>query len=111
VATGLYATTRFTVLADVYPDRAATAIGISPSAGNVGTVLLPVALGGAAAALGWRAGFGAAIPLFAAAAVGLWLAVPGRTSAAGSDGDGGTAGRRPTRGGRRPRRPGACLPP
>jgi len=88
IATGLYATTRFTVLADVYPDRAATAIGISSSAGNVGTVLLPVAVGGAAAAFGWRAGFGAAIPLFAAATVGLWLAVPGRTSPAGADGTG-----------------------
>jgi MFS family permease len=79
-ATGLYATTRFTVLTDVYAERAATALGVSSAAGNVGTALFPVGAGAVAAAVGWRAGFAAATPLFALAAVGLWFAVPERTS-------------------------------
>lgn len=79
-AAGIYATTRFTVLVDVYPEQAATATGFCSAAGNVGTVLLPAAAGLLAAALSWRVGFVAAAPLFAAAAIGLWLTVPSRTS-------------------------------
>lgn len=80
VGTGIYATTRFTSLSDIYPERSATAIGISSAAGNVGTVLLPAGAGALAAAMTWRAGFAAVIPLFAVAAVGIWVAVPARTS-------------------------------
>lgn len=83
-ATGIYATTRFTALADIYPDRAATAIGLSSAAGNVGTVLLPAAAGLLAAAANWRIGFAAAVPFFAVAAIGLWFTVPARTSGQGS---------------------------
>ncbi|WP_168216044.1 MFS transporter [Halorussus marinus] len=79
-ATGVYATTRFTSLADVYPDRTATAMGVSSAAGNLGTVLLPAGAGVVAGAASWRLGFAAATPLFALAAVGLWVAVPARTS-------------------------------
>lgn len=79
-ATGIYATTRFTSLSDVYPNRTATAMGLSSAAGNVGTVLLPAGAGLLAAAASWRVGFAAAVPLFALAAVGLWLAVPAHTS-------------------------------
>ena len=79
-ATGVYATTRFTSLSDIYPDRTATAIGLSSAAGNVGTVLLPAAAGLLAAAASWRVGFAAAVPFFALAAVGLWFTVPARTS-------------------------------
>lgn len=83
-ATGAYATTRFTSLTDVYPERAATATGICSAAGNVGTVLLPAAAGVLAAAVTWRTGFAAAIPLFGVATVGLWFSVPARTSGEGS---------------------------
>jgi MFS family permease len=80
VATGAYATTRFTSLTDVFPERAATATGVCSAAGNFGTVLLPAGAGVLAAAATWRAGFAAAIPLFAVATVGLWYTVPARTS-------------------------------
>lgn len=80
IATGSYATTRFTSLTDVYPERAATATGICSAAGNVGTVLLPAGAGLLAAAASWRVGFAAAVPLFAVAALGIWVAVPARTS-------------------------------
>jgi MFS family permease len=79
-ATGVYATTRFTSLADIYPDRTATAMGVSSAAGNLGTVLLPAGAGVVAGAASWRLGFAAATPLFALAAVGLWVTVPARTS-------------------------------
>lgn len=79
-AAGIYATTRFTVLVDVYPEQAATATGFCSAAGNVGTVLLPAAAGLLAAAISWRVGFVAAAPLFALAAIGLWLTVPSHTS-------------------------------
>ena len=83
-ATGAYATTRFTSLTDVYPDRAATATGICSAAGNVGTVLLPAGAGVLAAVATWRTGFAAATPLFVVATLGLWATVPARTSGSGS---------------------------
>lgn len=83
-ATGIYATTRFTVLVDVYPKQAATATGICSATGNVGTVVLPAAAGLLAAVLSWRWGFVAVAPLFAATAIGLWVTVPDRTSSEAS---------------------------
>lgn len=80
LATGLYATTRFTVVTDVYPDRDATALGLTSAAGNVGTAVLPVVAGALAAAVGWRVGFGFAIPAFLVTTVGLWVVVPRVTS-------------------------------
>lgn len=80
LATGLYATTRFTVVTDVYPDRDAMALGLTSAAGNVGTVVLPVLAGFLAAAAGWRVGFGFAVPAFLATTVGLWFVVPRTTS-------------------------------
>ncbi|WP_255197803.1 MFS transporter [Halorarius litoreus] len=83
VGTGLYSTPRMTVLSDVYPRAAATAIGVSQAAGNVGTAALPVVAGLlAATALGWRGGIGFAALPFAAVVAGLWLTVPRRTSSA-----------------------------
>lgn len=84
VATGLYSTTRFTVLTDTYPERAGTALGVSNAVGNVGSVTLPLAAGVIAVVAGWRAAFLAAIPLFALAAIGLRASVPRRTSGRGS---------------------------
>lgn len=80
LGTGLFATTRFTVLADVYPERGGTAIGISSAAGNLGTAVIPVVASVLAAYVGWRWGFGFAIPLLAIAGVWLWFVVPRRTS-------------------------------
>lgn len=79
-ATGTYATTRFTALTDLFPERAATAIGLSSAAGNAGTVLLPAGAGLLAAAASWRMGFAGVIPLFGLAAVGLWITVPPYTA-------------------------------
>lgn len=76
VATGLYGTTRITVISATYDRVEATAIGVSQAAGNVGNVLLSAGAGLVAAAAGWRWGFGALVPLFLACAAGLWLAVP-----------------------------------
>lgn len=87
VGNGLYGTTRVTVLSDTYDEMETTAISISQSAGNVGNAVLPVVAGGAAAALGWRMGFGFMVPLFAVVAVGAWLVVPVRTSAPAGEGE------------------------
>ena len=87
IGTGLYATTRVTVLSDVYPERSGTAIGVCSGAGNVGTMTLPAVGGFIAAGVGWRLGFGFALPLYLAILVGLWLVVPNRTSASAGDSD------------------------
>lgn len=80
IGVGLYGTTRVTVLVDVYPRRAGTAMGINQAAGNVGTSLLPAAAGVLAVALSWRWGFGLLVPLFLLTVVGLWITVPEVTS-------------------------------
>lgn len=80
LATALYGPTRFTVLTDLFPDDSGSAVGLTMAAGNVGNAALPVAATAVAGALTWRFGFGAFIPCFAVAAVGLRVAVPSRTS-------------------------------
>jgi MFS family permease len=76
LATGLYGTTRITIVAATYDRMAATAIAVSQAAGNVGNVVLSAGAGAVAAWLGWRWGFGGLVPLIGLGAVGLWLAVP-----------------------------------
>lgn len=80
IGVGLCGTTRVTVLADVYPRSAGTAIGINQAAGNVGTTLLPAIAGIVAVSLSWRWGFGMLVPLFLLAVIGLWIVVPETTS-------------------------------
>ena len=80
LGTGLFTTTRFTVLNDVFPERGATAIGLTASAGSLGSTVLPVAAGFLAAAVSWRAGFWLLFPLYAVTVVGLWRSIPARTS-------------------------------
>jgi Sugar phosphate permease len=80
LATALYGPTRFTVLTDIYPDQSGSAIGLSMAAGNVGNAVFPVVAAAVAGLIGWRAGFGVFVPLFALVAVGLWVLVPARTS-------------------------------
>lgn len=86
---GLYATTRFTVLSDVYPDNDGVALGASAAAGNVGTALLPVVAAQVALLVGWRYGFGLAAPLLVVVALALRATVPARTSATGDRGGSG----------------------
>lgn len=85
VGVGLCGTTRVTVLVDVYPRRAGTAIGINQAAGNVGTSVLPVIAGILAVTFSWRWGFGLLVPLFLLTVVGLWITVPQTTSMSSAD--------------------------
>lgn len=80
LTTGLFATTRFTVISDIYPEHDSTALGLTASAGNLGAALLPVIAGFIAAVATWRLGFGVTIPLFIIVVIGLWRVVPKRTS-------------------------------
>lgn len=83
VGTGLYGTPRVTVLSAVYPERDGTAIGICSAAGNVGTTVLPVLAAVITAAVGWRYGFGFALPLLVLGLALIWWFVPsdaGRTA-------------------------------
>ena len=86
LGTGLYGTTRITVLSAVYDRMETTAISVSQAAGNVGNVVLPASAGVVSVYLGWRWGFGVLLPVLVVAAAGLWIAVPQRSSASdGSD--------------------------
>jgi MFS family permease len=86
--TGLYGTPRITVLADVYPDRAATAISVSSAVGNVGNAAFPVIATILTSLFAWRIGVGASLPGFVLLAGWLWVVVPARTSPReGVDGD------------------------
>ena len=88
LGTGLYGTTRVTILSDVYPDNRTTAVSFSQAAGNVGNALLPVLSGVVAVWFGWRAGFGYLLPLFFVVIAGIAVYVPARTSAEPEDGTG-----------------------
>jgi MFS family permease len=79
VGSGLFSTTRMTVLSDVYPAVSGTAIGLSQAVGNVGTTLLPVLAGVVAVTAGWRGGLAMLVlPVFVTV-VALWRVVPRRT--------------------------------
>ncbi|MFB6300152.1 MAG: MFS transporter [Halobacteriales archaeon] len=80
LGTGLYATTRFTVISDVFPDRDGTALGFTSSAGNLGATALPVLAGVLAVGFGWRAGFAVLVPGFLIVLVALRRFIPARTS-------------------------------
>lgn len=77
---GLFATPRFTVLSDIYPEQDGTALGVSAAAGNIGNAGLPVIAAVITSYIGWRFGFGFMIPLFLLVGLGLWITVPKRTS-------------------------------
>lgn len=74
--TGIYGTSRVTVLSNAYPDNDSTAIGVSQAAGNVGNAVFPVVAGVASAYVGWRLGLGFLAPLLVVVTVGLWLTIP-----------------------------------
>nr|WP_049941803.1 MFS transporter [Haloterrigena turkmenica] len=82
--TALYGVARFTILSDVFPNNAGTAVGVTMAAGEVGNAALPLAAGAIATTLAWQFGFGLAAPVFLLVAGLLWAVVPGRTSGEGS---------------------------
>ncbi len=82
LGTGLYGTSRVTILSDVYPDNRTTAVSFSQASGNVGNAVLPVIGGFVAAVFGWRIGFGYLVPAFVLVVGGIVLYLPKRTSAA-----------------------------
>lgn len=89
VSTGLYATPRITVLSDVYPERAGTAIGVNAAAGNFGNAVIPLIATVVTGVFAWRVGVGVALPWFVLLVVGFQLVVPFRTSSRlERDGDG-----------------------
>lgn len=82
IGTGLYGTSRVTVISDTFSDWATTAISITQATGNLGNVILPVIAGLVSVALGWRMGFAYLVPMFVVAAVGIRIFLPKRTSTA-----------------------------
>jgi MFS family permease len=80
LGTGLYGTTRLTVISAVYDRMETTAISVSQAAGNVGNVALSAGAGVVSVYLGWRWGFGYLLPGLLLSAVGLWVFVPRRAS-------------------------------
>ncbi len=82
LGTGLYATPRVTAIADIYPERAATALGINQAFGNLGNTVLPVAAAVVTGWYTWRVGLGMALPAFFLVVAGLSLVVPRRTGTA-----------------------------
>jgi MFS family permease len=77
---GLYATTRATVLSDIYPERSGTAMGFIQAFGNVGTTVLPPIAGFLTVLVSWRLGIGFLLPIVVVVVIALWLVVPARTS-------------------------------
>lgn len=77
---GAFAPLRFTILSDIYSDREKTAHGITFAIGDVGTTVLPVVMGGLAAAFFWRLGIGFALPAVLVLVVALWWVVPKTTA-------------------------------
>jgi len=92
VGTGLYGTTRITVLSATYDRMETTAISVSQSAGNVGNVVLPASAGAVGAYLGWRGGFGVLLPLMLVSAAGVWYVLPPRSDAESGESVGETMG-------------------
>jgi MFS family permease len=80
LGTGLYGTTRLTVISAVFDRTETTAISLSQAAGNVGNVVLSAGAGVVGVYLGWRWGFGYLLPGLLLSAVGLWVFVPRRAS-------------------------------
>ncbi|MDY6778615.1 MAG: MFS transporter [Candidatus Nanohaloarchaea archaeon] len=76
--TALYGTTRITVLSDVFEDDTA-AQGILSSAGNLGSLVLPL-IAGFVASMGWRYGFLWLVPFYLLALAGLYRWMPHTTS-------------------------------
>ena len=77
-STAIFGPARFTILSAVYDERDGTAIGLSLSAGEAGSAILPVLGGVLASAISWRLGFGLTVPLFFLMALVLYRVVPSK---------------------------------
>lgn len=82
LGTGLYATPRVTAVADIYPERAAMALGINQAFGNLGNTVLPVVATVVTGWYSWRVGLGLTLPAFCVVVAGLAFVVPRRTGSA-----------------------------
>tara|TARA_A100001037_G_scaffold302821_1_gene335363 strand:- start:12704 stop:13930 length:1227 start_codon:yes stop_codon:yes gene_type:complete len=81
LGSGLFGTSRVTILVQLYPKLQATVIGITNALGAIGNSILPplallVFLTYPNTTFGWRIGIGFAIPLFLLTAMVLWITVP-----------------------------------
>lgn len=85
LGTGLFGTTRLTVISALFDRMRTTAISANQAAGNVGNVVLSASAGFVSVYLGWRWGFGFLLPVLFACAIGLWIALPRRASPATGD--------------------------
>jgi MFS family permease len=72
----LYAVSRYTILAEVYPNQVGAANGTASAGSDAGQSLLPPIASVIAAATIWQAGLGFTIPLLLLAGVGIWWIVP-----------------------------------
>jgi MFS family permease len=72
----LYPIARITILADIYPDRIGSALGVTMATGDLGQTVLPPLAGAVAAAVAWQAGLGMLLPCLVLATVALWVQVP-----------------------------------
>jgi len=69
----LYPIARITILADIYPDRIGSALGVTMATGDLGQTVLPPIAGVLAAAVAWQVGLGFVVPLLLVGAAVLWL--------------------------------------
>lgn len=83
----LYPIARITILADIYPGRIGSALGVTMATGDLGQTVLPPVAGTIAAAVAWQAGLGFVVPLLLLGAAALWLLLPRRTGPADADAD------------------------
>lgn len=87
LALGFYSPTRLTVLTDMFPTRSGTVIGLNLGFSSVGLTVLPIIGAFLAGAIGWRIGLGFVLPFLLVSVIGLWIAVPKRTSKAMKSGE------------------------
>lgn len=78
---GLYAPPRVTVLSRTFEDNDGTALGVTFAIGNLGAAAMPIVAAAIALWVGWRAGFGFVVPVFAGVGIALWLVVPIQSNA------------------------------
>ena len=89
----LYPIARITILADLYPDRIGSALGVTMATGDLGQTVLPPIAGTIAAALAWQAGLGFVAPLLLVGAAALWVLLPRQVDSGGAESDAASAGR------------------
>lgn len=80
----LYPIARITALAQLYPDRIGSALGLTMATGDLGQTVLPPVAATIAVVFVWQAGLGFIVPLLVVAAVALWLLLPPDTGTSDS---------------------------